>query len=219
MSFTADLVDIIKHQFDKVGICYEDDMEVCDLASCYLQMLNRRVVPMPRQVHFSDEINDTLEKLLRECDAEKRIKKLEGRRTVSYIRDLLLKGSDVTQFLSRGINDLMSQDKLLWDYGMHHFHLNRALEPNGNFVKRSDYLLLAIITDEDAYFVDVRPHRDRQRLEWVRQDLLRIVHSNWPELTSSQVLPGVKGDTVTDAEKKNLRVTTQVPSEVTGFSG
>ena len=205
MSFTADLVDIIKNQFDQAEICYEDDLDACDLATCYLEMLIRRVVPMSRRVHLSDEISDTLGKLIQEPKAGQREKALEAWHTVFYIGNQLQKGSNVTRFLSKGINELTSQDKLLWDFGMHHFHLNRALETNGNFVKRSDYLLFAIITDADAYFVDVRPHHDRQGLEWVRQNLLRIIHSNWPELTSSQVLPCVKGDTVTDPEKKNLR--------------
>ena len=205
MSLTSDLVDIIKCQFDKAGICYEDDMDVCDLAVRYLEMLNRRVVPIPRRVHFSEEINDSLEKLVHEPNAEQREKTLEARRTVFYIRDLLLKGSNVTRFLSKGVNNVKRQDKLLWDFGMHHFHLNRALEPSGDFVERSDYLLFGIITDADAYFVDIRPHHDDQGLEWVRQDLLGIVHSNWPELTNSHVLYGVSGDIVTDEQKKELR--------------
>ena len=34
MSLTSDLVGIIKCQFDKAGIRYEDDMDVCDLVLC-----------------------------------------------------------------------------------------------------------------------------------------------------------------------------------------
>ena len=87
---------------------------------------------------------------------------------------------------------------------MHHFHLSKKVEASG-FVKRSDYLLFAIITQENAYFVDVRPHRDPQSLGWVRQELLKIVHSNWPELIESNVLRGVTGDVLTDEQKKELR--------------
>ena len=43
------------------------------------------------------------------------------------------------------------------------------------------------------------------KLLWVRQDLLRIVHSNWPELTTSRSVHGVSGDIVTDAQKRELR--------------
>ena len=87
---------------------------------------------------------------------------------------------------------------------MHHFHLNRELDPSG-FIERSDYLLFAILAEADACFVDVRMHCDPDDLQWVRQDLLSIVHSNWPELTESRLLHGVSGNTVTDVEKKELR--------------
>ena len=39
----------------------------------------------------------------------------------------------------------------------------------------------------------------------MRQDLLTIVHRNWPELTESRLLPGSIGDEVTDTEKLELR--------------
>ena len=206
MNFTSDLTDIIKQQFDKVGISYDNSLDVHDLTARYLEMLNRRVIPTPRKVHFSDEIHDSLGKLAHEPDEEQKGKALEAWRTVFYIRYLLVEGENVTRFLSKGVNDSKSQDKMLWDFGMHHFHLDRTLEPSGDFVERSDYLLLAIITGADAYFVDVRPHRDPQRLEWVRQDLLNIVHSNWPELIEANILRGIRGGgALTDEELKELR--------------
>lgn len=206
MNFTSDLTGIIKQQFDKVGISYDDNMDVRDLTARYLEILNRRVVPIPRRVHLSDEIHDSLGNLVHEPDEEQKGKALEAWRTVFYIRHLLVEGENVTRFLSKGVSDLKSQDKMLWDFGMHHFHLNRTLEPSGGFVERSDYLLFAIITDADAYFVDVRPHHDPQGLEWVRQDLLGIVHSNWPELIEANVLQGILGGGGrTDEELKELR--------------
>ena len=39
----------------------------------------------------------------------------------------------------------------------------------------------------------------------VRQDLLTIVHRNWPELTESRMLRGVTGSEITDAQKRELR--------------
>ena len=214
MNFTSDLADIIKQQFDKVGISYDNSLDVHDLTARYLEMLNRRVVPTPRKVHFSDEIHDSLGKLTREPKTEQREKALEAWHTVFYICHLLVKGANVTRFLSTGVNNLKSrQDKMLWDFGMHHFHLNRTLKPSnrtlkpsGDFVERSDYLLLAIITGADAYFVDVRPHRDPQGLEWVQQDLLNIVHSNWPELIEANILRGIRGGgALTNEELKELR--------------
>lgn len=123
---------------------------------------------------------------------------------VFLIRSLLAEGENVTRFLSKKVNSLKFGDGLLWDYGIHHLHLSKEVEESG-FVKRSDYLLFAIVTQEDAYFVDVRLHPKRGDLGWVRQDLLEIVHSNWPELVEAKVLRGVRGTALTDEEKQELR--------------
>ena len=53
--------------------------------------------------------------------------------------------------------------------------------------------------------MDVRKHRDPQNLQWVRQDLLWIVSSNWPEVANRYILRGVTGSTMSDEEKRNLR--------------
>ena len=207
MDFEADLVNIIKQQFDEHSIRYRSDGDAIYLVARHYEMLIRRIVPTPRRVHFSDELHDSLGKLTRETDAEKREKALEAWRTVFFIRRLLVKGQNVTRFLSEEVaKKKASSDGLLWDFGMHHFHLNRKLDASeSGFVERADYLLLAIVTQEDAFFVDVRLHRDPEHLGWVRQDLLSIVHSNWPKLIESKVLRGTKGAVLTDREIKVLR--------------
>ena len=208
MSFKSDLADIIKQQFNNVGIRYEDNVDVCGLAARYLEMLNRRIVPTPRRVHFSEEIHDSLGDLRRKADMEQREKAADAWGALFLIRHLFTEGKNVDGFLSTRIDSATgkrSRDGLLWDFGMHHFHLSRALEPSGGFVKRSDYLLFAIITQEHAYFVDVRSHRDPQNLGWDRQELLKTVHSNWPELIDANILQGVKGTVLTDEEKHELR--------------
>ena len=206
MNFESDLVEIIKHQFSMENTHYKDDGDTGYFAARYCEMRIRRIVPVPRMVHFSDEINDSLGKLFKETNTEEKNKALEAWWAVFLIRDLLVKGKSVTQFLSKSVTQSLNEktDGLLLDFGMHHFHLSRELEESG-FVKRSDYLLFAIITDADAYFVDVRTHRDPERLEWVRQDLLSILHSNWPELIEPYVLQGQMGDVLTDEQKKELR--------------
>ncbi|MCY4386917.1 MAG: hypothetical protein OXC18_07395 [Desulfurellaceae bacterium] len=209
MNFKSDLEQIIKEQFDINDISYEANMDVGRLAARYFEMLNRLIVPSPRNVVFSEEIHDSLGRLARETEAEEREKVLEAWRAIFLIRLLLEEGKNVNGFLSTRIKSATgekSKDGLLWDFGMHHFHLSTKYESSG-FVERSGYLLYAVITQEGAYFVDIGPHRDPrgQGREWVRQDLLRIVHSNWPELIESHVLRGLTGSVLTDEEKWNLR--------------
>ena len=204
VDFKSDLIEIVKRYFTTEGISFENTGDASDFAARYCEMRIRRIVPKPRCVHFSSEIHNSLGKLARETNVDKREGALEARRTVCYLRHLFVSGERVTQHLSKNVNDSSSQDGLLWDFGMHHFHLSRKLEKSG-FVERSDYLLFAIVADTEVFFVDVRRHEDPEKLGWVRQDLLKIVFVNWPELTDALVLHGVSGDTLTDKEKKELR--------------
>ena len=114
-------------------------------------------------------------------------------------------------YLSREINDSNNNDPMLWEWGIHHFHLNRKVDKTG-LIERSDYLLFALIYDDAALFIDVRKHRHPEGLEWVRQDLWEIVHSNWPQEMCSHELYGVIGDVISDKEKKVLRGKKKGPS-------
>ena len=205
MNFESDLAHIIEQQFDEDNIFYEDNLDVSSLAARYLEMLNRRITPIPRKAHFSEEIHKSLGKLRQQADTEQREAAADAWGAVFLIRHLLVEGKNVNCFLSKRIESATGErsiDPLLWDFGMHHFHLSKEVEQDG-FVERSDYLLFAIIAQEDVYFVDVRPHCDS--LVWFRQDLLKIVYSNWPELIESKIIRGVKGTVLTDEEKQNLR--------------
>ena len=204
MDFLSDLAQAIISDFTEQGICFPQHADVADLASRYLEMRIRRIEPAPRTVHFSEEIHHSLGDLVRSEDFRRGSKAVEAWTTVFYLRHLFEIGGTVLPHLSERVNHTEERDGLLWDYAMHHMHLSRNAG-KGGFVERSDWLLLAIVADKDAYFVDVRPHTDPDRLQWVRQDLLTIVHSNWPELTASRALNGVSGDTITDIEKRELR--------------
>ena len=202
MDFRSDLYDAIVSEFARQGISYPEHSDLAGLATRYLEMRIRRIEPVPRQVHFSDEIHDSLGKLSRNTDEQAS----EAWGTVFYLCHLFERGKTVTPHLSKEVNvtDPRIPDGLLWDYGMHHLHLSRADGKDG-FVRRSDWLLYVIVADQDVFFVDVRPHKDSEGLQWVRQDLLTFVHSNWPELTEGRLLHGVTGSTVTDLEKLELR--------------
>ena len=204
MNFLGDLREIIASEFANQGISYPEHADVDCLAQRYLEMQVRRVSQRPRKVHFSDEVHDSLGRLVKGTDSELSPRKRESWGTVFYLRHLFEAGASVLPFLSDKIKDSESTDGMLWDYGLHHFHLSRKPGRVG-FVKRSDWLLYARVTDEDVYFVDVRGHRDPEHLEWVKQDLLSIIHSNWPELMEPFRMKGVKGDQITDPQKKELR--------------
>ena len=199
MNLLNDLADIIKSQFADQGIRSPADADIWTLTSRWLEMRIRRIEPLPRAVYLSDEIHHSLGRLASSRGA----KDLEAWETVFYLRHAFQQGCSVIPFLTNRVGDTEKTDWLLWDYAIHHLHLSRKPGKDG-FVERSDQLLFAIVSDEVAYFVDVRPHQD-QGFEWIRQDLLGIVHRNWPALIEARVLHGVSGSTITDAEKKELR--------------
>ena len=205
MDLLADLTHIVRECFREEGIEYCGGGDPDELAALYCETRIRRISPRPRKVHFSDEIHSSLERLGRETDPDRRPKALEARRAARTLRDRLAEGEEVTRFLSKQVTKAASKDGMLWDFGMHHFHLCTQLDGSGTFVERSDYLLFAIIADDAAFFVDVRRHRDPEGLGWVRQDLLRIVHSNWPAPLECRELRGITGDRVTDQQKQLLR--------------
>ncbi len=204
MSLENDLIDIVKHYFSAEGISYGDKESASDFATRYFEMRTRRIHPRPRTVHFSDEIHDSLGALARENDEDNREKALDAWQTAFRIRYLLAEGQTVLPYLSGRVSNSRTQDWILLDYGMHHFHLSSQLDESG-IVKGKDYLLLVIVTEEAAYFVDVRLHRDMTKLRWVRQDLLKIVDSNWPELINPRVLRGVRGSSITEDEEREVR--------------
>lgn len=204
MDFETDLVDIVTEYFHSEGICYIDDSDASDFAAMYFEMRIRRIDPKPRRVHFSNELNDSLGELAHNSAANQCEGAKEAWQAVFRVRSQFVQGDRVTQYLSRKTCDSTFKDGLLWDYGMHHFHLSTQFVSPG-LIRRSAYLLFAIVTDEDVFFVDVRKHSDPQNLQWVRQDLLWIVSSNWPEIANRYILRGVTGSTMSDEEKRKLR--------------
>ena len=202
MTLHSDLSRLIKGQLDKNSISYDGWMPLHRLVARYFEMNVRHIHPVPRRVHFSDQTHASLGKLLRADHDDTSGRDAWG--TVFRLRQLIVDGANVNAFLSKNIRSATGWDGLLWHYGMHHFHLSSDVGVDG-FVKRSDHLLFAILAPLDAYFVDVRPHPPKNGVEWVSQELLHIVHSNWPELIEANVLHGVCGTQLPDCEIHQLR--------------
>ena len=99
MNFKSDLIDIVKDHFCEKGIYYKEDASARDFAARYCEIRIRRIDPTPREVHFSDELNDSLGKLIRETNAEHGEKALDAWGAVFHIRQLFVSGGHVTPYL------------------------------------------------------------------------------------------------------------------------
>ena len=150
MALCSDLEALIRGQFAKHGISYDRSMTLPCLAARYFEMNVRRIQPARRRVHFSDQIHASLGELSRQPGADRSAH--DAWATVFRLRHLFVEGTNVNAFLSTGIRSATGWDGLLWNYGMHHLHLSSGMN-KGGFVKRSPYLLFAIIATLDAYFV------------------------------------------------------------------
>lgn len=91
--------------------------------------------------------------------------------------------------LNPHLNSATKKDKLdglLYDWGIHHFHLGEECAAPG-FVKRTGYVLFAMVKPDEVYFIDIRDH-----VGWSDKTLLEIVLKNWPQLLSPFRMEGVK---------------------------
>ena len=88
-------------------------------------------------------------------------------------------------------------------WGIHHLHLGRHMESDG-FVERTGPLLFCRFDAENAYFINVLPHSSTS---WTDQDMIRILHDNWPRSMEMYQLKGVIGlsETVTNESIHTLR--------------
>jgi hypothetical protein len=86
-------------------------------------------------------------------------------------------GDDLNPYLSRRIFVEDYTDSLFCDWGIYHMHLGN-IPPGEYFVRRSDFLLFAMFTSHQALLIDIRPHATS---EFLRRELLAVVHSEWPD--------------------------------------
>lgn len=100
----------------------------------------------------------------------------EFRGVLGRISKRIAAGKDVTPYLSKDIRKLGCQDMMLNDWGIHHLHLGDKIDKRG-FIARTDALLFVKFTAHAAYFVNIYQHGD-----WNSQDIVQVIHSNWPKL-------------------------------------
>jgi len=144
----------------------------------------RRIRPKPRNVHESREF---------QCP---------NAYATAYARlkAKLISGGDVTAHISKRLEKIHYNDALLNDWGLHHLHLRESV--GGTFAADGAPLLFAYVTQDDVYCINVLPHGS-----WAEQELLRILHRNWPEAISAHRLKAALGlgESLSNVEIGNLR--------------
>ncbi len=108
---------------------------------------------------------------------------------VRILFDKVEHGDDIWPHQSRKILSTKGRDGMLYDFGVHHFHLGVAPDPkHPNLVQGTPELLFACVTPKRFYAIGIFDHES-----WTDLEVLDIAHRNWPELLDPFRLRGIKG--------------------------
>jgi hypothetical protein len=176
--FLNDWARILESELQKRGVQIAPGKDHQKISFAYWNAVHRYIEPKPRTVLTSDVFS------CRDVD----------RPGFLALREAFERGDDVNPYLSdacRNADDPNYNDRLLNDWGIHHFHLGQLQVGK---VGRTEFVLLARVTDDGIYLLTTLCH-DAKALKpgeapvWARQLLLGALHRNWPD-----VLTGWRAD-------------------------
>lgn len=124
------------------------------------------------------------------------------REALKEIEGKIIYGQSLSMYMSKTILDLKYKDLLLFDWNIHHLHLSKRKGCDG-FVKRSDFELFVFFTKDTAYLIQIYPH-SKSNL-YSTQEMVKIIHNNWPDLIATNKIQGVLSKKITDADYGSLR--------------
>lgn len=108
-------------------------------------------------------------------------------------------GHDLTMNLSKKVHNPTKTDAMVNEWGMHHFHLNERV--GGSFIHGTNELILAWLLDDVFYAIGVFDHNF-----WVNEDIIEIMHRNWPiELAKYKVQGDLPPTVLTKLQRERLR--------------
>lgn len=169
MDLKADLHSLMAVDMRKRGVAPSGQR---DIGYQYFNLMKRLVSVRPRNIIKSKEFFCPPEYALALEDFEKAIKE----------------GKNLNWYLSDSIRNPSAPDDLLNDWNIVHFHLSRRFRADG-FVKRSNYQVFAWIADDCAYLIQIYSHRADNL--YCRQEMIRIIENNWPQLLEPYKLKDV----------------------------
>ncbi|WP_165682119.1 hypothetical protein [Metapseudomonas otitidis] len=121
----------------------------------------------------------------------------------SLLKGKIEKGDDLRPHLSRGHLSHANKDPLLDDWGVHHFHLGQAPSPrNPQLVERTGPLVFAYLSRDVFYAIGIYGHCP---VPWSKQELVEILHRNWPEAIAHYRVLDIPGEVLTEEARTRTR--------------
>jgi hypothetical protein len=180
-----DYIALLRNNLNSSSFVITGKMSDEDVFISFFNWQKRKVQPVSRKIYKSRKFN---------CPAQ-------FSNVLINIIDCITTGKDITPYLSKAITRLNCSDSMLNDWGIHHLHLGDDTDGTG-FIERTDPLLFVKFTDKAAYLVNIYPHG-----AWTKQDIVEIIHNDWPEIIASYKVENVIGLAFTpnDEDVKALR--------------
>ena len=175
MNLYGAYADAIRHKMESEG--YETSSVKCDDQAAlrlYAKWCRRIIAPRPRQILKASNFDPS-----------------NYERGIAKLKNAIRNGENLSPYLSKRIDDPDFHDSMLDHWGIYHFHLGTELEKRGNFISRTDDILLCRVDDGYAYFIKVLPHGRNAPAPWYQKELIEIIHKNWPESIKHALARGV----------------------------
>ncbi len=189
LDFVSDWVEHLRHCLTAAGYELPPDVSPGKIPILYYSACQRGVAPRPRHVLLPRDF---------QCPPALRIR--SG--LVGFI-ECAERGGNLNQYQGRELALADEKDLLLFDWGIHHFHLGTGpCRADPRFVARTDDLLFARVTDDTIYLLEVARHGN-----WARKRLIEILHANWPETIARYRLDDILGTEreLSDSDHLDLR--------------
>ncbi|NLH50159.1 MAG: hypothetical protein GX444_16390 [Myxococcales bacterium] len=166
IDFYHDYINHLRDRLLAMGYTINSNQRDIDIELMYFNALKTRIFPKQRIVLIAKNF----------------IQPPKYEEAIQCILNRAEQGLDLSPYQTTNIRKLAKKDLLLFDWGIHHFHLGEILE-NYGFIKRTDNLLFAYVTDTHFCAITIGDHKSFNLIS-----LLEEMHSNWPELLSKFIL-------------------------------
>ncbi len=192
--FRSDVEEIADWFIEAFGLTFERTTPSLSV-SLYRWLefvLLRYVTPVPRNVSFSR-------------DFWRRVPE-DARAAVDNFIHQVRRGEDINAYQGRGLttHDISGgkqdrrTDLLLADFGIHHFHITDEPVVAGEYSRRSDWLLFAVVLADSLLCIDLRHHP--KGVGWAQKDVLELAIRRWPSVFASREVRNVTGGDWSDEE-------------------